>query len=892
VTESDAPERPNPDLLLKAIQRKEERSDKGRLIVFLGMAAGVGKTYAMLSVAHELVARDIGVVVGFVETHGRSETGVLLEGLEVMPRRLVPYRNIMLEEMDLDAVLKRRPQVVLVDEAAHTNAQGSRHAKRWHDILEILDSGIDVYTTLNVQHLESLADTVHEITGAAVKETIPDSIIDIADEVILVDLAPEELLERLKEGKVYSDERAGRAMQNFFRLGNLSALRELSLRLVAQRVNRDLRDYRQVHHITEAWKTRHRLMVAVYASPFSESLIRWTRRMASGLDAEWFAAYVESDRTLSDDESRLLSRNLALVEELGGEIVTTVDDDPVHGLLRLAQENQVTQLIVGKSRRSFFHNLRQGGSIIQRLLKESGNIDIYIVSGEPSDRTDIPPGTMSVSPKRLYLSGLPLAVAAPILIGLIGYLLNPIIAYRAVGLIFLLGVAVLGLFLGRGTVLLSALLSGLIWNFVFIPPHYTFAISSPEDYMMFGMFLAVAAVVGHLTTQLRLNEKHLRIRERRVTALYHLTREISSAISMHDVLDGAIENIGAVLEADVAILVKQPSEHLSPHEGNTLVLDDREMGVAEWTALHSRPAGLFTDTLPSSKGFYLPLVASRGTVGVLGLKPRRKRPDTPELTSLAETFARQLAMGIEREQLNELAKHTMLIEESERLYRTMLSSVSHELKTPLAAIEGSASALLDPVVARDQESVRELAEEIQAGSRRLSRIVKNLLDMTRLESSVVPLRREPADIRDLISTSLRHLDRDLSGHHVSLSIPDHLPLVSMDYLLMEQAVANILHNAAVHTPSGTPIDIAVSTDGTTLVIGIRDHGPGLPAENPDQVLEKFWRANPHKPGGTGLGLAIAKGWVEAHGGKLQARNHPEGGAEFTIRLRMEVPSDK
>ncbi|MCX6646412.1 MAG: sensor histidine kinase KdpD [bacterium] len=888
MTEPDFRQRPNPDLLLKAIQRTEEKSDKGRLIVFLGMAAGVGKTFAMLNVAHELKARDIDVVVGLAETHGRKETEMLMEGLEVIPRRAVPYRNVALEEMDLDVILKRHPQVVLIDEAAHSNAPGSRHSKRWNDILEILDAGIDVYTTLNVQHLESLADTVHEITSVTVTETIPDLIIDMADEVILIDLAPEELIKRLKEGKVYSEERAGRAMQHFFRPGNLSALRELSLRLVADRVSRDIHDYQQVHHITDAWKTRHRLMVAVYASPYSETLIRWTRRMASGLDAEWFATYVESDRTLTEDENRLLRKNLSLVEELGGEVVTTVDDDPVRGLIRLARENRVTQLIVGKSRRGFFHNLRHGGSVVQRLLKESGNIDVYIVSGESSDQVSAPVGSINVSQKPVLFTDFIIAIAAPVLIGILGYLLNPIIAYHAVGLVFLLGVVILGLYISRGAVLLSALLCGLAWNFLFIPPFYTFAITAPEDYMMFGMFLAVAGIVGHLTARLRVNEKHLRIRERRMTALYHLTREISSAISMHDVLDTAIENIGTLLEADIAILVKQPSKVLLPHEGNTLILDEKEMSVAEWTALHSRSAGLFTDTLPSAKALYLPLVASHGTVGVMGLKPRRKRPDTPELTALAETFARQLAMGIEREQLNALARHTMLIEESERLYKTMLSSVSHELKTPLSAIEGSASALLDPVVARDDKSVHDLAEEIQAGSRRLSRIVRNLLDMTRLESGVLPVHKEPGDVRDLISTALRYLDKELSDHPLTLRIPDQIPLVSIDYLLIEQAVINIVHNAAVHTPPGTPVEITVSLEKEFLIINIRDNGPGLPPDNPEIVLEKFWRADPLKAGGSGLGLAIARGWIETHEGKLEARNHPEGGAEFIIRLPLEV----
>jgi two-component system, OmpR family, sensor histidine kinase KdpD len=892
LTQPDSVERPNPDLLLKAIQRREEKGDKGRLIVFLGMAAGVGKTFAMLNVSRELKARNIDVAVGFIETHGRAETEALLENLEVIPRRIIPYRNVPLEEMDLDAVLKRHADVVLVDEAAHSNILGSRHAKRWQDILEILDSGSDVYTTLNVQHLESLADTVKEIIGVSVTETIPDLIIDLADEVILIDLAPEELLERLKEGKVYNDERAERAIQHFFRPGNLSALRELALRLVADRVNRDLRDYRQVHHITDAWKTRHRLMVAVYASPFSETLIRWTRRMASGLDANWFAAYVETDQVLPENDNRLLKRNLALVEELGGEVVSTVDDDPVRGLIRLAHEHQISQMIVGKSRRGYFYNLMHGGSVIQRLLRESGNIDIYIVSGEPLDQADGATNTITSSSKPLWSRDWLIAIIAPLLMCLPGLVLNPLISYHAVGIMFLLGVVIIGLFVGRTAVLVAALLSGLLWNFVFIPPYFTFAISSLEDFMMFGMFLIVAGIVGNLTSRLRINEHHLRIRERRISALYQLTKEISSATKINDVLDSAIGIIGKVFDVDVAILVKQTPAGLSPHDGNAFVLDEKELAVAEWTALHNRPAGQFTDTLPSAKALYLPLVASHSTVGVMGLKPRHQRVVTPEFTALAETFGRQLAMGIEREQLNAVAGKTRLVEEAERLYKTMLSSVSHELKTPLAAIEGSASALLDPTVARDNDSVNNLAGEILAGSRRLSRIVRNLLEMTRLESGVIPLRKELSDVRDLISTALRHLEKELADHQVTLNIPDELPFVDLDYLLMEQAVTNILHNATVHTPSGTPVDITVLVEKENLVLSIRDHGPGLPAENPEQVLEKFWRADPLKPGGTGLGLAIARGWVEAHRGTLTALNHPEGGAQFIIRLPLEAPSNE
>ena len=887
---SDQHDRPNPDLLLEAIRKEEDKSGRGKLKIFLGMAAGVGKTYTMLSSARGLMASGVDVVIALVETHGRRETEVLLEGLPVIPRRVVPYRNVVLDEMDLDAVLKRNPRVVLVDEAAHTNAPGSRHAKRYLDILEILDSGIDVYTTLNVQHIESRADTVREITGITVTETVPDSFIDIADEVVLVDLVPEELLKRLEEGKVYIPQNAVRAAQNFFRPENLTALRELALRMVAERVNRDLRDYQQLYHITGTWKTRHRLMVAIYASPYSETLIRWTRRMAAGLDAEWYGVYIESDKPLSDHERSLLSRNLSLVKELGGEVLTTVDDDPVRGILRLAREHQVTQIVVGKSRRGFLQNLFRGGSIVERLLNESGNIDIYIVTGEPKDATTKDRFRLAekrqLSPARDFI----IAAVVPAVVTILCRFILPVFGYHAIGLVFLFAVTVLGLFIGRGAILLAAILSGLAWDLFFIPPHYTFAISQPADYLMLGMYMVAAVTVGHLTSRLKQNERQLRVRERRVTALYHLTREIASAKSLFSILNTAVEYLGEIFEAEVAVFVKNPAGGLDAHPGNTLQVDEKEMSVAAWTAIHNRPAGLFTDTLPAASAYYLPLVASQGIVGVLGLKPRRRRPATPELMNIVEVFARQLAVGIEREQLNDIAHRTMLIQESERLYRSILNSVSHELKTPLAAIEGSASALLDPHVVHDAAAVGELASEIQHASGRLSRLVRNLIDMTRLESGAIPLRKEHGDIRDLIGTTLRLLDKELAGRNVTVNIADDTPILPFDFLLMQQAVSNILHNAAVYTPPGTPIEIRGIKEKDFYTLEFRDHGPGLPADPPSQVFEKFWRGDPHKPGGTGLGLAIAKGWVEAHGGSIEAHNHPDGGALFVIHLPLESKS--
>jgi len=889
LSSSDNDNRPNPDALLKAVQREEEKEKRGKLKVFLGMAAGVGKTYSMLSAAQELLARGTDVAVGLVETHGRSETEALLKGLPIIPRSNISYRNVELREMDLDGILTRKPQIVLVDEAAHTNVPGSRHAKRYQDIFEILDAGIDVYTTLNIQHLESMADTVRDISGVKVSETIPDSIIDIAYEIILVDLAPDELIKRLKEGKVYGQERAGQAMENFFQRGNLTALRELSLRMVAERVNRELHDYQQAHHISEIWKTSHRLMVAIYASPYSEFLIRWTRRMAASLNAPWYGAYVETDQSLSEKERQLLSKNFALAKELGGEIIQTVDKDAVTGLLRLARENYITQLVVGKSRRSLWHNIKRGGSVTNRLLKECGSIDLYVVSGEFSGEGTEVAKQFQKEPVSVSYGRYLIAFAAPLLISIIGYIINPIVAYRAVGFLFLITISILGLFVGRLAILIAAIMSSLLWDFLFIPPPYTFAISATEDYMMFGMFFISAVIIGHLTSRLRNNERLIRLRETHTNALYQLTRKISSAESMNKVITLAVEHLGKIFNADIAVIVRRFGKDLIPHNGNTFLLDDKEKGVADWVALNSRPAGLFTDTLSSAKAFYLPLVASQGTVGVLGLHPREQKRSSPELMTLAETFARQLAVGIERERLNEIARKTLIVQESERLYKTILNSVSHELKTPLAAIEGSASALLDPIIAGNSDSVRELAFNVQESSQRLNRLVKNLLDMTRLESGVVPLRREPADVRDLVSTTLRHLNKELAKHSVSIDIPNDMPMIPFDFLMMEQALGNILHNVAAHTPKGTPVKLSARIEGDKFILEILDKGPGLPSPNPEIVFDKFWRSEPQKAGGTGLGLAIAKGWVEAHGGTINAKNHQDGGALFIISLPLETP---
>ncbi|MEW5980295.1 MAG: sensor histidine kinase KdpD [Acidobacteriota bacterium] len=877
--------RPDPDQLLKSVVRKGGREKRGRLKVFFGMAAGVGKTYAMLESAHELVARGADVVVGWLDSHGRQETEALLSGLVTLPRRSVSYREVTLQEMDLDAILQRIPQVVLVDELAHSNVPGSRHAKRYLDVLEILDSGIDVLTTLNVQHLESRAETVREITGVPVRETVPDAVLDQADEIVLVDLAPDELLKRLKEGKVYLGEGAELAAHHFFREGNLTALREMALRVTAEHVDRDLRDYKQLHGIEDAWKSGTRLLVAVFASPFSEPLIRWTRRLASVMDATWLGVYVDTGALLSDEEKRLLARNLTLVQELNGEVVTTTDEDTVRGLLRVARQNNVTQIVVGKSRRSFWHRFRTRGSIIGRLLRESGNIDVYVVSSKDA-KSDLPrprlPRALSAWTRQDLIA---VAMVLPAL-ALVFRLMLPLIGYRAAGIFLLLTVILCGVRLSWWGVGAMALLSGLLWDYFFIPPHHTFYISAPEDVVMLVSYFVAAGVTGYLTSRLRRSQHALQIREERTAELYRLSRDLASSQSMEQVLSAAVRRLGAIFEARVLIWVAPEGQRGTEkvHFSEGWLFDEKEQSVASWVVANGKVAGRFTETLPAARALYIPLMTQQGALGVLGLDPEATAPISEDQLAFAETCARQIAAAVMREKLQEKARRTQSVEQAERLYQVLLDSVSHELKTPLATIHGSATDLVSEPTRSNPEAVAALGREIQQGTRRLQRLVNNLLDMTRLESGFSRLNLQPTDLRDLLGVALGRLDEELREHRLVLAIPDDLPLISCDFALIEQALANLLHNAASYTPAGSLIEVQARLEDPGVLLVVRDHGPGLPVQDTEQVFAKFYRGDPSRPGGTGLGLAIARGFVEAHGGTLKARNHPEGGAEFVLVL--------
>ena len=882
---SNSTDRPNPDQLLEAIQRQENREKLGKLKIFLGMAPGVGKTYAMLRQAQDLKEKGIDVVVGLVETHGRKETIALIENLDILPRISVPYRGITMNELDLDAIIKRRPQLVLVDELAHTNAPDQRHKKRYQDVLEILDAGIDVFTTLNIQHLESRSEIVREITGVKIQETLPDSFLDSADEIILIDLDPEELLKRLREGKIYTPDKAAEAAQNFFQVGHLTALRELALRATTERVDQELQDIRRIQNIDRPWKATERLLVAVFASPYSEKLIRRTRILASAMGAGWFGAYVETPRALSEEERVLLGRNLALVRELGGTVLTTMDENAAEGILRLSRENNISQIIVGRSKQPWWNRIRTKVSLVDYLLRESKEIDVYVVTADtPKSRRARWP-FVNLSESGIWRD---YALAMLFLVSVSGFgiLTLEFIGYRSVGILYLLAVAILALFVGRIVIWFSAVAGGFLWDFLFIPPTFAVSITHPEDYMLITMFIVTAAITGQLMARLRRNQQMLSIREQRASSLYSLTRQISSAQSLDKVVETAVKEIETVLSANVAVLIKSTTEDSKfvEYPSGNLKLDEKERSVALWVVKHSRQAGRFTDTLPSAKALYIPLTSTNGTLGVLGIQPKNNQEWTPELQTILDTFVQQLLSGIEREFLHELARKNVIEVESERLSKIILNTVSHELETPLSNIDKAAQKIVGFSAVPSLDQLKTLGEDIEVNTKRLSRLVDHLLDMSRLEVGELKLKKQITDLRSLINKTISKMQIDLHHHHVKTNINQNLPDLNVDPSALEQVITNIIDNFVVHTAEGSHLEIECSADDHWVTFSFRDNGTGLPGEDPNAVFGKFFRATTNDVGGGGLGLSIARGLVEAHGGTMKAQNRSGGGAEFTIRL--------
>jgi two-component system sensor histidine kinase KdpD len=881
------PERPNPDQLLERLREREAREKRAQLKIFLGASAGVGKTYAMLTEAHERRSAGVEVVAGLVETHGRRETEALLQGLKVIPRVRREHRGTELEEFDLDAALALHPQLLLLDELAHTNAPGSRHRRRWQDVEELLGAGIDVYTTLNVQHVESLIDVVAQTIGVTVRETVPDSILDRADEIELVDLPPDDLLVRLREGKVYVPNQATRALEHFFQKGNLIALRELALRQTALRVGAQMETYRRTQGLARAPGARERLLVAIGDPVTGLRVVRAARRMAAALNAEWIVVHVELPGRLREDPRVRdhIVDVLGLAEELGAETAMLSGLSVADELMAFARERGVARIMLGKSRTPWWREWLLG-SPLTRVLRESGDLDVYVVRGEEGDRppAGVPPARPTT--RREYLG----AVSVVAVCTLLGWAMQAVFDRSNISMIYLLGVALSALAFGRRPAILASILAVAAFDFFFVPPRFTFAVSDGQYVITFGVMLAVGLMVGTLTARLRDQASGARQREARTRALFRLSRELAERRGTAEMLDVAVERIGDVFESRVAVLLADANGRLAVASGDATLFGnaEHERGVAQWAFDSLQPAGAGTDTLPGSRGLYLPLRASAGALGVLALAPTDpRRLQAPDRFQLLQTFANQTALALERTQLAAERERARVDIETERARNALLSSVSHDLRTPLAAITGAASGLRD-TAPLDAATRRELADTIVDEAQRLNRLVGDLLDLTRLESGALRARKEWHSVEEVVGAALTRLEPELADHRVELALAQDLPLVPLDDVLIEQALFNLIDNAIKYSPADGAIEISAAVADGRLRIEVADRGPGLPPGQEAQIFEKFHRGEPHgERRGVGLGLTICRGIVEAHGGRIAARNRAGGGAVLTMELPLE-----
>lgn len=890
----DAEARPSPDALLESAEREE----RGRLKIFLGAAPGVGKTYEMLVSGHARKSEGIDVVVGVVETHGRMETQALVDGLEIIPRRLAEYKGQALEEMDLDAILARRPQLVLVDELAHTNVEGSRHSKRYLDVEEILAQGIDVYSTLNVQHIESLNDVVAQITRIRVRETVPDSIIDRADDVEIIDLTPDDLIKRLREGKVYLPTTARRAIENYFSPGNLTALRELALRRTAERVDDQLVRHMQAHAISGPWGAGDRVLVCIDHNPRGAALVRYAKRQADRLRAPWTVIHVETSRslTLSDAEKDRLASHLRLAGQLGGEAITIPGQQVARDILRHAAANNFTHVVVGKSHKSRWRELLEG-SISHDLIRYGGDISVHVVSGLEAGQP-APAGVKTALPPRQFKLRPYLASTFYVSIALaFGAVLDQVLDVRNLALVFLTAVLTSAVTAGLGPALYACVVSALAFNFFFLEPRYTLTIRDPESVLALLFFLVVAVTASNLTARVQRQAAAARQRARTTEDLYLFAKKLASTGSIDDVLWATAFQIASMLKVRVVILLPD-GDTIAVKAGyppdDTLV--DADIAAARWAWEHDRPAGRGADTLPGAKRLYLPLRTGRAAIGVIGLDNDKQGPLlTPEQQRLFDALADQAALAIERVQLVADVDRAKLAAEADRLRSALLTSISHDLKTPLAAIMGAAGTLRDYSASMPEEDRMDLLATVLDESERLNRFISNLLDMTKIESGATAPNASFHYVGDIVGSALRRAGKILARHKTAIDISPALPMLKLDPVLFEQVLFNLFDNAAKYSRPGSTVMIRGWVDGSAIALQVMDEGPGIPSGDLERIFDSFYRVRKgdHVRAGTGLGLSICRGFVEAMGGTIAATNRIDrSGAIFTIMMPVpfELPN--
>ena len=890
--------RPSPDALLAEARREGGR--RGRLKIFLGAAPGVGKTYEMLTTARARLRDGTDIVAGVVETHGRAETEALVDGLEIVPRRTVDYGGGTFDEMDLDALIARHPRIALVDELAHTNAPGSRHPKRYQDVEELLASGIDVYTTLNIQHVESLNDVVAQITRVRVRETVPDAILDLADDIEVIDIAPDDLLRRLREGKIYLPRHAERALQHFFTAGNLTALRELALRRTAQRVDDQLLNHMQAHAIAGPWAAGERVVVCISEDPRCAGLVRYAKRLADRLRAPWVALSIEGRRSLqlTNVERDRIADTLRLADRLGGEAVTVpaaarrVADD----VLAYAHDHNVTHIVTGKSERSKLFELLHG-SVVQDLVRRSGNISVHVIAGDAFvDTPSVPRQTVAAAAERSSFDAkgyLAAVLAVAVALG-VSELVQRFFAVQTVEVVFITAVVVVAVRFGLFPSLAAVVAGSLCFNFFFLPPIYTFTIADPSNIAALFFFTVVAVLVSNLAARTRSEAIIAQGRARSTEALYGFSRKLASCGNLDDVLWATVFQIASMLKVRVVVLL--------PEAGRIVVkagyppedqLDEADVGAAKWCFDNDRAAGRGADTLPGARRLFLPMHTGRGPIGVVGIDTDAPGPIlTPEQRRLFDALSDQGALAIERVQLVEDLDRAKLLTETDRLRQALLTSISHDLRTPLASVLGAASTLRDLDGALDPQSKIDLLATVIDEAERLNRFIANLLDMTRLEAGAVAPNLGEHDVGEIIETALRRAAKILTGHRVEVETAPDLPALDIDAVLFEQALFNLLDNAAKYAPEGTTIRVQSWQEGRRVHLQILDEGDGIPDDDVQRIFDKFYRARKgdRVRAGTGLGLAIARGFVEAMGGTLTAANRTDRtGAAFTLELPVLTP---
>ena len=884
--------RPSPEALLAAARREERRV--GKLRIFVGAAPGVGKTYEMLHQAHARKKDGYDVIVGIVETHGRKETDALLQGLEVIPRRRVSYKGQMFDEMDLDAIIGRRPQIVLVDELAHTNVEGSRHPKRYLDVEELMSHGIDVYTTVNIQHIESLNDVVAQITHVRVRETVPDAVFDRADAVELVDLTPDDLIQRLKEGKVYVPKQAERALENFFSPANLTALRELALRRTAERVDDQLLTEMQARAIQGPWPAGERILVCISDDPRSAGLVRYAKRLADRLHGPWTALYVEGRRSaqLSEEERDRIADTLRLAEALGGEAVTLPagDRNIADDVIGYAQANNVTQIVIGKSTRTRWFEILHG-SVVHDLVRRSGNISVHVIAGDTIAGDNIPKKSVRpAAPEASFNARSYIAALAAVALALgFSELIQTWIGAGNVDLVFLTAIVAIAVRLGLLPSLLASVAAAVVYNFFFLPPIYTFTIADPANVVAFGLFTLVAIIVSSVAARARTQAVAALDRARVTDLLYSFSRKLAGAGTLDDVLWATAYQTALMLKVRVMLLLPENGaiavKAAYPPED---ILDEADLAAAKWAWENDRAAGRGSDTLPGARRLFLPMRTGRGAVGVMGMDNDKPGPLlTPDQRRLLDALRDQGALAIERVGLVEEMDRVERIAETERLRSALLTSISHDLKTPLAAVLGAAGALRDIGQKLSDAEKADLLATIIDESERLNRFIANLLDMTKLESGAVTPNVALHDIGEIVGSALRRASRILSHHNVELEIAPDLPMLELDAVLFEQALFNLLDNAAKYAPAETTIRLQSWRDADAVCLRVLDEGSGIPANDLDHIFDKFYRVQKTDQvrAGTGLGLAISRGFVEAMHGTIVAANRTDrSGAAFTISL--------